>query len=190
MRVEWRSRRRRSTQRSQSSQRRQNNSAISAVSALIVVSVIAAGHVYADGEKIAVFTKNQTNPYFQMLRMGADNAAKQLNARVAHYVPTRPDSIPDQLSQIEDVITKRPDAVVFVPIDFKAVAPGLLKMNAAKIPVVNVTDRVEKGQVVTFVGLDDYSMGLATARYLFKKMNGASGVVILESVRSVLTASE
>jgi len=165
-------------------------SEISAISAWVVVNAIASSHVYADGEKIAVFTKNQTNPYFQMLRMGADNAAKQMNARVTHYVPTRPDSIPDQMSQIEDVITKRPDAIVFVPVDFKAVAPGLLKMNAAKIPVVNVTDRVEKGQVVTFVGLDDYSVGLATARYLFKKMNGTGGVVILEGVRGVLTASE
>src|SRR5215831_19147055 len=146
--------------------------------------------VRADGEKIAVFTKNQTKPYFQMLRMGADNAAKQMNARVTHYVPTRPDSIPDQMSQIEDVVTRRPDAVVFVPVDFKALAPGLLKMNAAKIPVVNVTDRVEKGQVVTFVGLDDYSVGLATARYLFKKMNGTGGIIILEGVRGVLTASE
>jgi ribose transport system substrate-binding protein len=36
-----------------------------------------------------------------------------MNARL--HAPTRPDSIPDQLSQIEDVITKRPDAVVFVP---------------------------------------------------------------------------
>ena len=87
-------------------------------SALIVVGTIASSLVYADGEKIAVFTKNQTNPYFQMLRMGADNAAKQMNARVTHYVPTRPDSIPDQMSQVEDVVTKRPDAVVFVPVDW------------------------------------------------------------------------
>src|SRR5215471_17677395 len=120
-----RSQRRRSTQRSQRTQRRKVNSAISAISALSAVIVIASSHVYADGEKIAVFTKNQTNPYFQMLRMGADNAAKQMNARVTHYVPTRPDSIPDQMSQVEDVVTRRPDAVVFVPVDFKAMAPGL-----------------------------------------------------------------
>src|SRR5215212_11299788 len=80
-----------------------------------------------DGDRIAVFTKNQTNPYFQSVRLGADNAAKQMNATVVHYVPTKPDSIPEQMSQIEDVITKRPDAIVFVPVDFKAVAPGLLK---------------------------------------------------------------
>jgi ribose transport system substrate-binding protein len=159
---------------------------LSAIAAAYVTLAV----VHADGEKIAVFTKNQTNPYFQMLRLGADNAAKQMNARVTHYVPTRPDSIPDQMSQIEDVITKRPDAVVFVPVDFKAVAPGLLKMNAAHIPVVNVTDRVAKGDVVTFVGLDDYSVGLVTARYLFTKMNGTGGVIILEGVRGVLTSSE
>ena len=133
---------------------------------LVLAIVVLPTILHADGERIAVFTKNQTNPYFQMLRLGADNAAKQMNARVTHYVPTRPDSIPDQMSQIEDVITKRPDAAVFVPVDFKAVAPGLLKMNAAKIPVVNVTDRVEKGEIVTFVGLDDYSVGLATGRTL------------------------
>src|SRR3954469_19034863 len=114
-----------------------------------IVSISALTVVHADGERVAVFTKNQTNPYFTMLRMGAENAAKQMNARVTQYVPTRPDSIPDQMSQIEDVITRRPDAVVFVPVDFKAMSPGVVKLNAAKIPVVNVTDKIEKGQVVS-----------------------------------------
>src|SRR6266699_2053998 len=122
--------------------------ACSAVSAFIVVIVIASSQVYADNEKIAVFTKNQTNPYFMMLRMGAENAAKQMNARVTQHMPTRPDSIPDQMSQIEDAITKRPDAVLFAPVDFKAMGPGVLKLNAANIPVVNITDKVEKGRVV------------------------------------------
>src|SRR5665213_1527545 len=148
---------RRSTQSTPSTQKKYIFSACTACFALIVVVTIASSRVYADGEKIAVFTKNQTNPYFTMLRMGADNAAKQMHARVTQYVPTRPDSIPDQMSQIEDVITKRPDAVLFAPVDFKAMGPGVLKLNAAKIPVVNITDRVEKGQVVTFVGVDDYS---------------------------------
>jgi ribose transport system substrate-binding protein len=179
-----------STQSAQSTQRRLFCSACSACSALIVVVVIASSHAYADNEKIAVFTKNQTNPYFTMLRMGAENAAKQMNARVTQHVPTRPDSIPDQMSQIEDVITKRPDAVLFAPVDFKAMGPGVLKLNAAKIPVVNVTDKVEKGQIVTFVGVDDYAVGLATARALFRKMNGTGGIIILEGVRGVLTSSE
>src|SRR5438552_17401466 len=104
-----------------------------AISALIVVSAV----LHAEGERIAVFTKNQTNPYFTMLRMGAENAAKQMNARVTQYVPTRPDSIPDQMSQIEDAITKRPEAVAFVPVDFKAMRPGVLNLKGARDRVVN-----------------------------------------------------
>ena len=36
----------------------------------------------ADGEKIAVFTKNQTNPYFHTIRVASDTAAKQMKATV------------------------------------------------------------------------------------------------------------
>ena len=133
-------------------------------------------------ETIAVFTKNQTNPYFQTIRLGAESAAKQMGAGIVHYVPTRPDSIPDQMSQIEDAIVKRPDAVVFIPVDHKAMVPGVEKLNAANIPVINTTDRSAGGQTVTFVGCDDQTLALNTARYLFQKMNGKGNVVIIEGV--------
>ncbi len=133
-------------------------------------------------ETIAVFTKNQTNPYFQTIRLGAESAAKQMSASILHYVPTRPDSIPDQMSQIEDAIVKRPDAVVFIPVDHKAMVPGVEKLNAANIPVVNTTDRSAGGQTVTFVGCDDHTLALNTARFLFQKLNGKGNVVIIEGV--------
>lgn len=85
---------------------------------LLAMALVASlGTAHADGETVAVFTKNQTNPYFQAVRIGAESAAKTLNAKVIQYVPTKPDSIPEQLSQVEDVIVKRPDAIVFIPVD-------------------------------------------------------------------------
>jgi ABC-type sugar transport system substrate-binding protein len=71
-------------------------------------------------ETIALFTKNQTNPYFQTIRVAAQAAARMLNVEVVDYIPTKNDSISEQMSQIEDAITKRPDAVVFIPVDSKA----------------------------------------------------------------------
>ena len=135
------------------------------------------------GDRIAVFTKNQTNPYFQSVRLGADNAAKQMNATVVHYVPTKPDSIPEQMSQIEDVITKRPDAIVFIPVDSQAMIPGVQKMNAARIPVVNITDHSAGGDLVSYVGSDEYGLGLASGRYLLARMKGQGNVIIIEGVR-------
>src|SRR5262245_50492705 len=116
------------------------------------------------GETIAVFTKNQTNPYFQTVRMAAEHAAKQMNATVVQYIPTKPDNIPEQTSQIEDAIIKRPGAVVFIPVDSNAMVAGVEKLNAAGIPVVNITDRVAGGQIVTFMGCDEFNMSVNTGR--------------------------
>ncbi|CAN7329973.1 sugar ABC transporter substrate-binding protein [Bosea sp. LjRoot237] len=142
---------------------------------------------FAAGETIAVFTKNQTNPYFQTVRVGAEVAAKSLGAKAVHYIPTKPDSIPEQLSQVEDVIVKKPSAIVFVPVDYKAMVPGVEQINDAKIPIVNVTDRSAGGKFLAFVGADDYSLGLETARFLLKEIGGKGNVVILEGVKGSLT---
>ncbi|WP_155301134.1 sugar ABC transporter substrate-binding protein [Cupriavidus necator] len=157
------------------------------IAAMLAFGVLAMPAAHADGERIAVFTKNQTNPYFQVLRQGADAAAKSMNAKVTHYIPTKPDSIPEQMSQIEDVIVKKADAVVFVPVDYKAMGPGVKKINAANIPVVNVTDRSDVGTFVSFVGASDYELGLKTASHLFKAMGGKGNVVLLEGVKGSLT---
>ena len=142
------------------------------------------------GERIAVFTKNQTNPLFQVVRLGADSAARQMHATVVHYVPTQPDSIPEQMSQIEDAITKRPSAVVFVPVDSKAMVPGVQKMNAAAIPVVNIVDHSLGGQIVSWVGADEHIMALSTGRYLLEKLGGKGNVIIIEGVGGLLGSAE
>ena len=131
-------------------------------------------------ETIALFTKNQVNPYFQTLRVAAQAAANELNVDLVNYVPTENDSIREQMNQIEDAITKRPSAAVFIPVDSKAMIPGVEKFNAAGIPVVNLTDRADGGEFVSFMGCDDYAVAMDTARYLFKKMNGKGNVIIIE----------
>ena len=156
---------------------------------LVIAAILlcTAGAARADNETIAVFTKNQTNPFFNNVRVGAENAAKQLGAKVIQYVPTKPDSIPEQMSQVEDVIVKKPDAIVFTPVDYKALIPGVEKMNAAGIPVINVTDHMAGGTIVSFVGIDDYKVGRATAEALMKALGGKGNVVIIEGVKGSLS---
>ncbi len=159
----------------------------SKLAATALTAALLSSPAFAAGETIAVFTKNQTNPYFQTVRVGAEAAAKSLGAKVVHYIPTKPDSIPEQLSQVEDVIVKKPSAIVFIPVDYKAMVPGVEQINDAKIPVVNVTDRSAGGKFLAFVGADDYSLGIETARYLLKAMGGKGNVVIIEGVKGSLT---
>lgn len=68
--------------------------------------------------------------------------------------------------------------------------PAVEKINAANIPVVNITDRIASGKVVAYVGADDYNIGLATARHLLKAMGGNGNVIILEGVKGSLTNTD
>jgi ribose transport system substrate-binding protein len=159
--------------------------------ALALLCLFAASRAaHADGETVAVFTKNQTNPFFAAERLGAQKAAAAMAAKTIQYVPTKPDSIPEQLSEIDDVIVRKPDAIVFVPVDYKAMVPGVERINAARIPVVNVTDRSAGGAFVAFVGANDYDIARATALRMMQALDGKGKVIILEGVRGALTASD
>jgi len=94
------------------------------------------------------------------------------------------------MSQVEDVIVKKPNAIVFTPVDYKALVPAVSKMNAAKIPVVNATDRSESGNFVAFVGASDYKLGLETGNTLVRALNGKGNLVIIEGVKGTLTNSD
>ena len=163
---------------------------ISLIALVFAMVGAAAPRAFADGETIAVLTKNQTNPFFQAERIGAAKAAADMHAKVLQYVPTQPDSIPEQTSQIDDVVTKKPDAIVMVPVDYKAMVAGVQKINDAKIPVVNVTDRSAGGDFVAFVGADDYSIAKATAEALLKAIGGKGDVIVIEGVRGAATAQD
>jgi ribose transport system substrate-binding protein len=152
--------------------------------------VALAGQALADNETIAVLTKNQTNPFFQAERLGAAKAAQMLHAKVLQYVPTQADSIAEQMSEIDDLIVKKPDAVVMAPVDSKAMVPGVQKLNAAKIPVVNVTDHAAGGEFVAFIGSDEFATAKLTGLALLKAMGGKGDVIVIEGVRGSLVGQD
>ena len=145
---------------------------------------------HADGETIALLTKNQTNPFFAAERLGGEEAAQEMGVKLIKFIPTQPDSIPEQMSEIDDVIQRKPSAIVMVPVDYKAMVPGIERINAAGIPLVNVTDRSAGGKFVSFVGANDYNIAKATGLELLKAMGGKGTVIILEGVPGALTSMD
>ena len=162
--------------------------------AILLISMLSvagfAGQAFADGETVAVFTKNQTNPFFESIRVGAANAAKATGVKIIQYVPIKPDSIPEQLSQVEDAIVKKPNALLFTPVDYKALVPAIEKVNAAGIPVTGLTDKLAGGQFVSFIGVEDYRLGLETAQSLLKAMGGKGNIVVLEGVKGAISSTD
>jgi len=144
----------------------------------------------ASAETIAVFTKNTTNPFSKAIRLGSDIAAKKLSVDVTHYVPTTPDNVAEQTKLVDDAIARKPDLIVFDPVDNQKLVPAIEKMNAANIPAIEITDRAAGGKFVSAVLPDDYQIGLATARRLLKALDGKGNVVILEGIPNLTTSIE
>ncbi len=138
--------------------------------------------------KIVVFTKNVTNPFWKAVRVGADKAGKALGVEIEHAAPTKPDNIEEQTRLIEDWIVKKPDAFVFVPVDYKALVPSVEKVNKAGVPIVIFSNRMTGVDYVTYVGSDDETIGYEISKYLFKAMGNRGKMIHIDGVPAAITA--
>jgi ribose transport system substrate-binding protein len=137
---------------------------------------------------IAFFVKNVTNPFWKACRIGAEKAAKDLGVTLEVVAPTKPDNIEEQTRLVEDWIVRKPDAFVFVPVDYTALVPSIQKATKAGIPVVNYNNRMKDNQAVTYIGSDDELMEYEICAYLFKSMGGKGKVVHIDGVPAASTA--
>jgi ribose transport system substrate-binding protein len=135
---------------------------------------------------IAVFTKNTTNPAYEAFRIGADQVGRALGARIVHYVPKKPDDVDEQKALVEQALSEKPDAVVFIPVDDVAMVDSVRKLNDAKIPVVLASNPLP-GRFVTYVGADDVEIGYRQARYLFEHLGGKGRIVVIEGTSAAPT---
>jgi ribose transport system substrate-binding protein len=143
-----------------------------------------------DRPVVAVFTKNRTNPAYAAARIGADRAAGRHGAQAVHYVPEKPDDIEEQAALVDRAIAERPDAVVFVPVHDTAMNASVAKLNAARIPVVNILNRLVEGDFVSFVGADDRGVGRELADYLLRHIGGRGNLLIIEGIAGAVTSRE
>lgn len=139
---------------------------------------------------VAVFTKNLTNPAYAAARLGADRVAQRWGARATHYVPRKPDDVPEQIELIGEALAARPDAMLLVAVHPTAINPSIRRINAAGIPLVSYINRFTDGECVTFVGSEDHPLAERIAGYLCGHLAGSGDIVIIEGPRESITSDE
>src|SRR3954470_10468478 len=143
---------------------------------------------HANAEPLRAFPKDVANPTPKRVGAGVEQVAKKNGITVFHYIPTSADNPRQQTALVDEALSAKRDAIVFTPVDAKAMVPAVQKINAANVPLVNISDRLTGGNVVSFIGTDDYSVATETARTLFKAMGGKGNLVVLEGPDNVPTA--
>jgi len=143
--------------------------------------------------QIVFHTKNVVNPFWKAAQTGAKVSLDRFKDRpieLIYAAPTKPDNIEEQVRIMEDWITKKPDVMIFVPVDYVALVPTVQKAVAAGIPIVNYCNRMAAGKTEIYIGSDDEQLAFDVATYAFKAVGNKGKVVILDGVPGAITAQD
>lgn len=143
--------------------------------------------------RLAVFTKNYSNPAYGAARLGAERAAAALGGvEVLHFVPQTPDDPTQQRALIAEALALRPlpDAFVFSPVHATEVDPAIRRVVEAGIPMVGFVNPIDAAPSVSYVSSDDHALALAIARHLFRHLQGRGRVLIVSGPTASYTSNE
>ncbi len=93
-----------------------------------------------------------------------------------------------QISQIEDFVARKVDAIIVCPVDSKGVGPGIKEANDAGIPVFTADIAAQEGTVLSHIASDNVAGGRLAGEYIAKALNGKGTVAIINQpvITSVL----
>jgi ribose transport system substrate-binding protein len=128
--------------------------------------------------KIGASLLTQQHPFYIDLADAMKAEAKKDN--VVLNISIANQDLNKQLSDVEDFITKKVDAIIISPVDSKGVQAAIIKAEKAGIPVITVDVAAEGVPVVTHVATDNYAGGVEAGKLMGKLLNGKGKVAIID----------
>lgn len=147
-------------------------------SVLVIGLAVFSQATLAKEYKIGASLLTQQHPFYIDLADAMKAEAKKddvvLNISIANQ------DLNKQLSDVEDFITKKVDAIIISPVDSKGVQAAIIKAEKAGIPVITVDVAAEGVPVVTHVATDNYAGGVEAGKLMGKLLNGKGKVAIID----------
>src|SRR6266851_6025480 len=120
---------------------------------------------------IPVISKGFQHQFWQAVKLGSENAAKDLNVKITFEGPESETQVDKQIEMLQAALDKKPQAICLAALDSKAVVPLLEKAQTAKIPIVGFDSGVDSNIPVTTASTDN----IAAAGTAADKMAGLIG---------------
>ncbi|WP_431121211.1 ABC transporter substrate-binding protein [Variovorax paradoxus] len=127
---------------------------------------------------IPLVSKGFQHQFWQAVKSGAEQAAKDLKVRVTFEGPETEAMVDKQIDMLSAALAKKPQAIGFAALDSQAAIPLLKKAQAAKIPVVAFDSGVDSDIPMTTTTTDNKAAA-ALAADKMAELIGKSGEVAL-----------
>ncbi|PKM93931.1 MAG: D-ribose ABC transporter substrate-binding protein [Firmicutes bacterium HGW-Firmicutes-1] len=133
-----------------------------------------------DGYVIGLSMNTQTNPFFVDVKDGVQKAADEHGIEL--FITDAQDDPAIQMKDIENLITKNPDAIIIDTCDSDAIVAAVEACNDAGIPVFTMDRQANGGVVIAHIGYDAIKSGKIAGQYLVDSLKGKGKIVELQGI--------
>ena len=135
------------------------------------------GQQASGGIHIEMISKGFQHQFWQYVKLGAENAAKELGITVNFVGPESESMVDKQTEMYETALGKNPSAICFASLDATAQASLVARTKARGIPVVTFDATVNSNDPVCFVATNSNAAGAIAADKMNEALQGRGGKV-------------
>jgi ribose transport system substrate-binding protein len=149
-----------------------------------------AGSVYAQGagKTIGVAVPNLQADFFNIIKQGVEGYGKEKGYKVV-VVDAKGDAA-TQVNQVQDLISQKIDALVYIPAGATAAAVPVRAARKAGIPVINVDRNVDSDPGDTFIYGRSVAATTELGKWVCEKAGGKGTAVMIHGQRGTTPEKE
>lgn len=140
---------------------------------------LSVGYASAEEVYIPLISKGFQHQFWQAVKAGADQAAKDFNVKVTFEGPETEAQVDKQIDMLSAALSKKPAAIGFAALDSKAAIPLLKKAQAGKIPVIAFDSGVDSDIPLSTATTDNKAASALAADKMAELVGGEGDVAVL-----------
>ena len=129
--------------------------------------------------RIAVIPKGTTHEFWKSIRAGAEQAGREAGVETIWKGPQKEDDRSQQITVVEDFISRGVDGIVLAPLDDRALMRPVRDAVREGIPVVIIDSGLQGDEYVSYVATDNYRGGVLAARRLGALLGGRGRIFLI-----------
>lgn len=137
---------------------------------------------------IGVVPKGVAHQFWLTVRAGAEAAGKEMNARIIWQGPSKETEVDKQVSIIEDMISRKVNAIVMAACDENALVGTIKKTMDAGIAVITIDSGVKSDLPISFVATDNVAAAKEAAKELARLIANEGEVGLIPFVPGAATS--
>lgn len=161
------------------------------VAVVIAACVVPGAFAAPNGQlTFGLVTKALNNPFWSLMKEGAEKVAEENGAKLIYLAPTKSNNLEEETRLVEDLIQRKVDGIVLVPVDSAGIVPVIERANKAGILVALANTNANGGNVVTFSAIENYDAMTVVTEYVMSKLGGKGNVIIVEGAPGAQTTTD